>query len=339
MDTEAAIRAVRGALKLYGFEETSGIDLVKYRENYVFRLTRATGDSYAVRLHRAGYRTDAQIRTELAYLQALGEQGVSVPEMVPTLDGNLMCLVRADDGTNLQLDVQRWIDAAHPLGDVAEALTGESALEPETFRLLGALTAELHDRTSAIGRLPGFDRGAWDAGGLVGDAALWGNPLAVEGLASEDAVLLETAMARLKRDLEALDASADRYGVIHADLTPENVLVQDGRMIVIDFDDFGEGWHLFDLATILFFYQPHPRYEAYRQALIDGYGSVRALPERFLDPWDAMLLARGLTYLGWAGERKGDAEAAFIAGQVVPVVLGLAAQYTSAGASRAGTGS
>ena len=250
-----------------------------------------------------------------------------------------MCRVQADDGTVFQLDVQRWIEAAQPLGDVAEALAGTSGHEPETFRRLGILAAELHERTTAAGRACGFQRFAWDADGLVGDAALWGDPLAVDGLGRDDAALLRSAMTRLKRELDALETSADGYGVIHADLTPENVLVQDGRLIMIDFDDFGEGWRLFDLATILFWYRPHPQYEAYSRALFEGYRSVRPLPANFPASWEAMLLARGLTYLGWAAERRGDADAVFIAEHVVPVVVEQARHYTSATMSPASAGS
>ena len=335
MDSETAARTVRGILKIYGFEETSRIELVKYRENHVFRLTRPTGASYAVRLHRQGYRTDAEIETELAYLDVLADLGLGVPEVVRTLDSDLMCWVRDESGSDVQIDVQRWIEAARPLGDIAEALEGKEGLGALDFRQLGELTARLHRSTAAIGRLPGFQRAAWDAEGLAGEAPLWGSPLALEGLSADDVSLLTSAQARLKRDLDALETSADRYGVIHADLTPENVLVQDRRMYVIDFDDFGEGWHLFDLATILFFYQRHPLYAAYRQALFDGYNSVRKMPACFLDAWDTMLLARGITYLGWAAERPGDDVSTFIAEHVAPIVLDLARRYTSADASPA----
>jgi Ser/Thr protein kinase RdoA (MazF antagonist) len=336
MNEDAAIRAVRSALELYGFGTAAAIELVKYRENYVFRLSTPTGESYAVRLHRAGYRSDAEIRTELAYLHALAADGLNVPDVVPTLGGDLMCTVTAEDGTAFQLDVQRWMEAARPLGDVTEALAGESSLDAEVFRELGILAAELHNRTSAIGRLPGFRRRAWDAEGLVGGSPLWGDPLAVAELNGEESDLLATAMARLKCELEALGTAPESYGVIHADLTPENVLVQDGRLVMIDFDDFGEGWHLFDLATVLFFYQPHPRYEAYRQSLLEGYRSVRTPAAGFLDHWEAMLLARGLTYLGWAAERRGDEAAEYIVGHVVPLVLDLAGRYSSTAVSPAG---
>lgn len=327
MDLDAAIRTVRGALGKYGFDEESTLELVKYRENYVFRLTGTAGEGYAVRLHRAGYRSDAEIRTELTYLRALGDRGMSVPEIVPAVNGELVCLVETEDGTTFYLDVQKWLEDSRPLGDGTEGIGGTSTLEPEAFHRLGVLAAELHLHTAGIGRTDGFERSAWDADGLTGPEPLWGTPLAVEGLQPEEAALLSGAMAKLSGELQALGTTPECYGVIHADLTPENVLVQDGRLIMIDFDDFGEGWHLFDLATALFFFVPHPRYGDYRRALFQGYRSARLVDDSFFDAWDALLLARGTTYLGWAAERRGDEAARFIVDHVVPVVLDLAGRY------------
>lgn len=336
MDTDTAIRAVRGALGRYDFAEDSTLELVKYRENYVFRLTASTGESYALRLHRDGYRTDAEIRTELAYLQVLGERGMSVPEIVPAVNGELVCLVEAEGGEKLYLDVLKWLEKSSPLGDIAEGIDGSCALEPEAFHRLGVLAAQLHGHTMEVGRTPAFERSPWDAEGLAGAAPLWGNPLAVQELNLDQSALLSGAVAKLKAELEELGTDPEIYGVIHADLTPENVLVQDdGSQVVIDFDDFGEGWHLFDLTTALFFFAPHPRYEDYRRALLEGYRSVRPVQESFFDAWDALLLARGLTYLGWAADRRGDETAEYIVEQVVPVVLELAARYAPMTASPA----
>lgn len=330
MKTEAAVRTAQSVLKRYGFDESVPLELIKYRENYVFRLTSTSGERFAVRLHRPAYRTDSEISTELAYLHALAEQGLSVSQPVPTTAGDFLCVVASEDGPMIQLDVLRWVEGGLPLGDVTEAMSGDSPLRPESFRQLGVLTAELHERTSVVGRIPAFQRQAWDAEGLAGTSPQWGDPLALQNLSHDETTLLRAAVARLRHELAALSTSADTYGVIHADLTPENVLVGDNdQLVLIDFDDFGEGWHLFDLATTLFFFQPHPLYESYRVALLEGYSSVRPYPERFLDAWDTMLFARGLTYLGWAASRRGDEAAEYIVERVVPLVLGLARNYTS----------
>ncbi len=73
--------------------------------------------------------------------------------------------------------------------------------------------------------------------------------------------------------------AADRYGLIHADLVPENLLVDGDRVRVIDFDDAGFGWHLFELATSLYFISGDEGYPTARAALIRGYRSERALPD------------------------------------------------------------
>ena len=47
-------RAVLGSWGL----EARAIDLIKYRENAVFRVAASDGQQYALRVHRAGYHTD-----------------------------------------------------------------------------------------------------------------------------------------------------------------------------------------------------------------------------------------------------------------------------------------
>ena len=105
------------------------------------------------------------------------------------------------------------------------------------------------------------------------------------------------------------------------------MLTSPAGLRVIDFDDFGPGYFLFDLVTALFFFQPHPAYPAYREALFQGYGSVRELPPEHLELWDTLRLARGASYLGWAAAREGQDDALFIFENVLPLVLRLAADY------------
>ncbi|MCZ2811645.1 phosphotransferase [Modestobacter sp. VKM Ac-2979] len=327
IDETAARRLAHAALGAYGLAGAA-LHFVKYRENYVFRAEHG-GESFAVRLHRRGVHSTDAVRTELDYLVALGDRGFPVSRAVATVSGEVVCIVEDETGASHQVDVQRWVDGAEPLGDIGAAFDGSSQLQPADCHRLGQLAAELHGHLQELGRLPGFSRAAWDTDGLVGEAALWGNPMALDGMSAGDRGVLSGAIAGLTVDLATLGSGPEVYGVIHADFTPENILVRGDELVVIDFDDFGEGWHLFELATILFFYRPHPRFTEYSDAAIAGYRSRRPLGEDQLRLWTGMLLARGLTYLGWAAERRGDETAEFIAEHVTPVVVGLARDFLS----------
>jgi len=327
LDETVARRVMHEALRCYALDGAA-LHFVKYRENYVFRAERG-GESFAVRLHRRGLHPVSAVQTELDYLVALRERGFPVAEPLRTTAGEVVCQVADDAGAEYLVDVQRWVDRAVPLGDIGEAFDGTSRLEPSQFHRLGQLAADLHNHTQQLGRLPGFARAAWDQAGLMGEKALWGDPLELELLSAGDRVVLSDAVVRLTSELAALGTGPEVYGVIHADFTPENVLVRGDEFVLIDFDDFGEGWHLFELATIAFFYLPHPRFDEYVDAAVAGYRTRRRLGEDQLRVWTGMLMARGLTYLGWAAERGGDDTAEFITEQVMPVVIALARQYLS----------
>ncbi|MEI4271193.1 phosphotransferase [Klenkia sp. LSe6-5] len=325
MDQTWARRTAGAALQRYGLHDAD-LQFVKFRENWVFRAT-CDGADYAVRLHRPGLHTAEAVGTELAYLSALQQRGFPVPEPVRTTDGELICAVEDGPGGTVLVCVMRWVVGGRQLGDAGAAFDGSSPITPEDLHRVGQLAGALHNHLTELGRLPGFDRDAWDGPGLLGAQALWGDPLALPALSAPDRELLSGAVDRLAADLADLGDGPDVYGVIHADLTPENVLVRGSEFVVIDFDDFGEGWHLFELATVLFFFRPHPRFAEFVDAVVSGYRTQRELDDRQLAHWTGMLLARGLTYLGWAAARPGEETAAWIAEEVVPVVVALAQEY------------
>ena len=107
------------------------------------------------------------------------------------------------------------------------------------------------------------------------------------------------------KELESYGRMADRFGLIHADLVPENVLVDGATIRVIDFDDAGFGWHLFDIATSLYFITPDSFYPTAREALIRGYRSERVLTDDAVDRLHIFMAARATTYLGWVHTRQG----------------------------------
>lgn len=327
-DINAAKRVAASALASYGTEGDAALTFVQHRENYVFRVDEQAG-SYALRLHRGGYRTDAEILEELDLVTALDAAGVAVPRVRLTAAGEPFCRIADEHGDVHQVDMLEWVSNAVPLGDVGAAFTGEAAVDPATFHALGALIADLHTTVTTLPRRRPSTRPAWDAGGLVGDTAVWGDPRRafLDGAAGHP--IVSQAMWLLDAELRAHGTSSDRYGVIHADFTPENVLIHNGQLTVIDFDDSGDGYYLFDLATAAFFYLPHPRADDVTSALLAGYQTVRPLTREDLELWRPMLLARGLTYLAWAANRPGDETSNFILDHVRPLVVQLATEFVA----------
>ena len=58
-------------------------------------------------------------------------------------------------------------------------------------------------------------------------------------------------------------------------------------------------WHLFDLATALYFIQDDLDYDIARSALIEGYREFRPLANEELAQLPLFTAARSFTYLGW----------------------------------------
>jgi Ser/Thr protein kinase RdoA (MazF antagonist) len=100
-----------------------------------------------------------------------------------------------------------------------------------------------------------------------------------------------------------LGEDADSVG-IHADLHLGNVLFRRDEVRVIDFDDCGFGYWLYDMAVSLRELRHRDDYQSFRSALIGGYPRHRPLPPGYLAHLDDFIATRevafGLWYTGTA---------------------------------------
>ncbi len=92
--------------------------------------------------------------------------------------------------------------------------------------------------------------------------------------------------------------------MIHADFLPENILVNDGELKLIDFDDSGYGWHLFEMATSLFPQADQPFYDDLVAAYVTGYRQHREFSDEQLALLPAFIMIRAFVYIGWLKTRS-----------------------------------
>jgi Ser/Thr protein kinase RdoA (MazF antagonist) len=188
----------------------------------------------------------------------------------------------------------------------------------------------MHNQSSTWQPPADFARHSWCDAGLVGDSPLWGRFWELDALSPPQRTLFDRLRARIVHDLTTYGRAPDRFGLIHADLIPENILVDANRLRIIDFDDAGFGWYLFEIATSLYFIRRETHYEVARDALVAGYRRHRSLPDAHLRLLPMFLAARGTTYLGWVHTRKGEATARELTPQLIELAIAAADDYFAA---------
>jgi len=307
--------------------EVAKLAPIKVRENAVFRLDLVGGGRAVLRVHRQGYHSDRELESELAWLRSLEAAGLRVPRAIRSRhERDFEVVADSSGGGARQIDVFEWIEGRQ-LGSIESGIEGGEADVASQYEKIGAIAARLHNHSAAWRPPQGFRRHSWDAAGLVGEQPFWGRFWELEALTDRERSLLMHARASIAEGLRAYGAQSDRYGLIHADLVPENCLVDGDRICVIDFDDAGFGWHLFELATSLYFISADRIYGAAREALIRGYRTERALSDETLGRLPLFLAARGTTYLGWVHTRAGSETAREMTPFLIERACALAEEY------------
>ncbi len=303
---------------------------IKVRENAVFRVDLAGGGRAVLRVHRHGYHSDEALHSEFAWLRALEAAGISVPRVIRSRQGRDFEVVGTPAAGSRQIDVFEWIEGRQ-LGSIENGINGEGGDVAGQYQTIGGIAARMHNQAVGWQRPMGFRRHAWDAAGLIGEQPLWGRFWELAALTPGQKDLLDRARALIAGGLAAYGMKPERYGLIHADLVPENLLIDGNRVQVIDFDDAGFGWHLFELATSLYFITGESIYPAARDALIRGYRSERPLAEDELDWLPLFLAARGTTYLGWVHTRQGSETAREMTPFLIERACSAAEEYLASG--------
>jgi Ser/Thr protein kinase RdoA (MazF antagonist) len=287
----------------------------------------ADGERFAMRVHRPDYRTDAEIRSEIEWMGALAAAGLRTPAALPTRDGELLARARAAGVPQpRQCDLFRWV-SGEPVGTLEGGVAAGREAARHSYELLGELAARVHEHGAQWKRPEGFSRPVWDADALVGEDPVFGRFWELGGLDAERLRVLFAARDRARERLEALPRTPDRWGLLHGDFLPENILMDARGPQLIDFDDCGEGWYGFELATGLFPLLRQEIFDDVLDAYLRGYRRVRALDEEGLDALPSFLMARGLSYLGWPVGRPEMEEARSLAPLLAELITAQAQRY------------
>jgi Ser/Thr protein kinase RdoA (MazF antagonist) len=317
---------LRGALPNWGFPEDAAVRLLAISENATYLVEDpATKRRQVIRVQRPDYHSVAEIESELSWILALRESGlVSAPAPIPTGDGRLLCSF-ADGDTVRHVAAFEWMPGSEPdaAGDLAE-----------WYRVLGQINARLHQHSRSWIKPEGFVRKVWDFDTIIGTRAHWGDWRQALGLDARGREVLERTQALLREQTAAYGTDAQRFGLVHCDMRPANLLVHGDRLSVIDFDDCGLSWFAYDFAACVSFLEEDPRVPDFLAAWLDGYRSVAELPREDEDAIPMLLMLRRMQLTAWIASHAETPTAQSMGEDYTRGTVALAERYLSAHAEK-----
>jgi Ser/Thr protein kinase RdoA (MazF antagonist) len=282
------------ALTFYDIEKQATLELINLSENATYRV-ELNGQRFALRVHREGYHSRAAIASELEWLMALREEGVAItPHPMHGRNGEII-----QDVSHSALNMHRHVVMFE--WEVGVEPKMDQALE-KPFETLGEVAARMHIQARSWKRPGWFERFTWDFETSLGDVAPhWGHWRAGMGVDAPRIELFTRTVKLIGQRLSAYGKSPERFGLVHGDLRLANLLIDGTNVKVIDFDDCGFSWFMYDAATTISFYEDDPKVPGLIDAWKTGYRRVAPLPIVDENEIPTFIMLRRLLLVAWIG--------------------------------------
>ncbi len=288
-------------LERWRFLSGTSVKLINVSENRTYLIETPRQRPTILRVHRHGYRSLAEIESELAWARSLTESGgILTPSPIAGCDGKEVQIVsHPRSGLPIQAVLFEFADGEHP--------DSRHNLCP-LFSTLGSLAASTHNHSSNWQPPPAFVRPSWGLEATFGKRSLWGNWRQAPNVSAKIVSVLERAEQVVSRRLQRLGRKPSIYGLIHADMRLANLLVDGERVVLIDFDDCGFGWHLYDFAAAVSFMESDPQVPELFDAWLSAYRKKRQLTAEVEREMASFVMLRRLALLAWVGSRADSTE-------------------------------
>jgi Ser/Thr protein kinase RdoA (MazF antagonist) len=282
------------ALSLYDLPADATVQLVSRSENETYKVEVPSGRRWALRVQRPGYQSKQALASEISWLVALRKNGVvATPVPVAGRNGEWVQFARvqgAPAARNVVLFA--WEDGHEPTIDMDLR---------QCFKSLGVITAKMHAHSAAWERPEGFERFTWDFEAALGESPRWGNWRDGLGMDATKLDLFGRTVDLIRDRLAGYGSGPDRFGLAHCDLRLANLLVHEDEVKVIDFDDCGFSWYMYDAATLMSFYEHLPGVAGLIEHWLEGYRTVRTVSREEEEEIPTFVMLRRLLLVAWVG--------------------------------------
>lgn len=282
------------SLSLWDVPEGATARLINVSENTTYLVEAPVGYKSILRVHRENYHSRRAIECELDWLKALNEADVvKTPSYYVGKNGDPIQEARVEGLTD-----PRFMVLFHCIEGGAPDESGDMT---DGYEELGAIAARCHEYVLSWQKPGNFERLTWDVDAVFGETPIWGNWRDAPEVDGSVKPVLEKVEAMIRSRLMDFGKAEMRFNLIHADMRLANLLVDGNCTSVIDFDDCGWGWFLYDFAAAISFIEDDPRIPEFKAAWVRGYRSVRAMSFDEEAEIDTFVMLRRMALLAWIG--------------------------------------
>ena len=295
LDSTDLLEIARCASSVFGFGPKARFSRFPLTENATFAIREEGLSDTVLRIYRGQGRPRIEIESEITWQRALGEEiGSMISPVLVGQDGSMLVEVEQfQDGTV-------FFCVAYPL------ISGQEPREDELqrwFPELGTITALLHRQARTWDRPAWFTRPTWNVDTTLGDHPHWGHwSASVDD--PEEREMYQRISDVVATRLHRFGTDASRFGLVHADLRLANVLVEGESIAVLDFDDCGFSWYLYDLACALTFNEARADAGELIAAWVAAYREVESLSSADEHEIPTFIMLRRLLMSAYVGLRS-----------------------------------
>ena len=246
----------------------------------VYRVKTATSNFY-LKVYRPPQSLE-QTEAEALFVVALAAAGIPVVKPVPRNQGRFAYQVSASEGIRPMLLFEQ---APPPL---------PSQLDKALLSQMGEKVALMHAAADEFDTDFGIPEMQHES--FLEEQVYYTSRF----LSEQDRAYLCDVSKRLGHVLQQLSETSD-FGLCHADLVMSNLrLTTEGIITLFDFGNVSKTWRVLELAIV--YWSLGHRYRDCREhvwkAFLQGYESIRPLPEAFSEHVAVMLVLRQIGFLG-----------------------------------------
>jgi len=285
------------SLNLWDVPVEATARLINLSENATYLVENDSGYRSILRIHREDYHTLTAIECELAWMRALNDSGrVITPQTILGLDGKDTQSAQLNGLLSPRYMVMfEFVEGHEPDED-------HDLVEP--FEELGEIAAHTHLHSIEWKRPQDFERLIWDYEHMLGSKPNWGDWREAPAMDAAALSVLERQARVIGKRLNDFEMESARFGLIHADMRLANLLIHQKSPRLIDFDDCGFGWHMYDFAAGVSFMEDHPQVSDLKKAWVKGYRKIRELPKEDEAEIDTFIMLRRMVLLAWIGSHS-----------------------------------